>query len=358
MKTVFKSDEIAHIWANRGAPHGRCASNMSFDGDAFKSYSTVIARRITHKGRMAYVMDQASFSVTTNGKHSPKVRQAIRHADKVFSVHYGGYGQDLRFTPATLRDYYLAEFRRMGDAKPARMAAKRAEALLHRFSRLESAIEVCAFFGLPSKKLAAILRKAGKDIASATKLVTAYREKLTARRDAKYAADRLAREQRDAREIAQAIALAESILAGSPYTGKEQFGPTWGGEERKYRLLESRPELVAAMQAKAAEFEANKLTLWQEGADVDLGYNCPTLLRAESDEMVASHGARVPLADARRTYRFAMVARKKGWHRNGETHEIGAYQLDAVNEQGVVAGCHRVTWAEIERFAAAQGWTK
>lgn len=356
MKTVFKSDEIAHIWANRGAAFGRCASNMSFEGDAFKSYATVIARRISAKGKEAYVLDSASFGNTTNGKHKPKVARAIRDSAKVFHIHCGGWGQDLRFTPATLRDYYLAEFRRMGDEKPARMEAKRAEAMLHRFSRLESAIEVCTFFGLPEKKLAAMLRKSAKEIAAASELVTAYRGKLEARREAKYEADRLARKQRDAARIAQAIATAEAICEDrQAFTGKEDFGPTWG---EKYSLLESRPELQAMIGRKAEEFEAAKLARWQAGEDVSLGHNCPTLLRAEETEMVTSHGARVPLDDARRTYRFALICKAKGWHRNGETHAIGAYQLDAVNENGVVAGCHRVSWAEINRFATAQGWAK
>lgn len=65
MKTVFKSDEIAHIWANRGAPYGRSPGNLSFDGDAISSYATVIGRRIEHKGKTAFVLDRASFSVTT-----------------------------------------------------------------------------------------------------------------------------------------------------------------------------------------------------------------------------------------------------------------------------------------------------
>lgn len=32
MKTVFRSEEIAHIWAHRGAPYGRSPGNLSFDG--------------------------------------------------------------------------------------------------------------------------------------------------------------------------------------------------------------------------------------------------------------------------------------------------------------------------------------
>jgi hypothetical protein len=56
---------------------------------------------------------------------------------------------------------------------------------------------------------------------------------------------------------------------------------------------------------------------------VSLSSDLPTMLRTEGDEMVTSRGARVPLADAQRVYRFAMVARAKGWHRNGEKCPIG-----------------------------------
>ena len=31
-------------------------------------------------------------------------------------------------------------------------------------------------------------------------------------------------------------------------------------------------------------------------------------------------------------------------------------QLDAINSEGVVAGCHRVSWSEIERVAKLEGW--
>jgi hypothetical protein len=126
-------------------------------------------------------------------------------------------------------------------------------------------------------------------------------------------------------------------------------------------------------EAKAAKLLAKSpevIAEWRAGVRRDLPHslNLPVMLRAimapgesgdEPDGMVmeTSKGARVPLADARRTYRFAMLARAKGWHRNGETHQIGSYQLDSVNEQGVIAGCHRVTWAEIEAFAALMGWT-
>jgi len=75
-----------------------------------------------------------------------------------------------------------------------------------------------------------------------------------------------------------------------------------------------------------------------------------------SMNMETSKGARVALSEAERAFRFCIIARARGWHRNGDQFKVGDYQLDAVNEQGVVAGCHRIGWDEIERFAKTQGW--
>ncbi len=118
------------------------------------------------------------------------------------------------------------------------------------------------------------------------------------------------------------------------------------------------PELLAAVNARRVALHGEQIEAWRNGA---AGYvvglsELPTMLRANGEQMETSKGARVALADAERSYRFASALRAKGWHRNGETHAIGPYQLDAVNEFGIVAGCHRVSWEEADRFATAQGW--
>jgi len=59
----------------------------------------------------------------------------------------------------------------------------------------------------------------------------------------------------------------------------------------------------------------------------------------------------VPLQAARVAYRFATSKRAQGWHENGETCPVGHYRLNAINAQGIVAGCHRIAWSEIERLA-------
>lgn len=347
MKTVFRSEEIAHVWAHASAPYGRSPGNLSFDGDAIKSYATVIGRRIRHKGKTAFVLDRASFSNST-GKSQGRVRDAIPETEKVFSIRNGSRGQSLNFTPATLAKWFEDRAAEIMDRAPSRYAHKRAEQWREATAAYESAREVLAYFDMGtarlSKKLAERAGKAGEADAI-----------LKARAVQLAAADK-ARKARELKErTARNIAGAEKYIAG----GIEPL--RWFDLEGHAAALATLPDdlrrcFVAAVEAGNARLVAD----WRKGVDVSFPRDAGTFLRTEGEgndaEMVTSKGARVPLKDARRTYRFAMLARAKGWHKNGETHQIGSYQLDSVNEQGVIAGCHRVTWAEIEAFAALMGW--
>ncbi len=122
-------------------------------------------------------------------------------------------------------------------------------------------------------------------------------------------------------------------------------------------------------QKKRATDQAERLELWFKG-EVSYGqfYDCPCKLRVKQGhirneetgdlpkDIQTSHGAAVPYDEGERCFRFAIARRKKGWKRNGEQFKVGVYALDAVNEHGVVAGCHRIGWDEIVRFAKQEGW--
>jgi hypothetical protein len=118
-------------------------------------------------------------------------------------------------------------------------------------------------------------------------------------------------------------------------------------------------------EAKAKE-EALSITMWINGELNSLPYSVNKVFLRKIHhtdnsgnlkyEMQTSKGALVPLADAEKAFRFVTLKRSTGWKRNGEQFPIGEFHLDAVNEFGVVAGCHRIEWSEIERFAKTQGW--
>lgn len=347
MKTVFKSDEIAHIWANASAPYGRSPGNLSFDGDAIKSYATVIGRRIKDRGRVAFVLDRASFSNSTS-KSQGRVWQAIPDSEKVFLVKIGTRGQSLNFTGKGIAEHYEKRANEVATAAPSRYARIRAEQYQEATAFLEQAREALAYFGYGTARLDSKLaaRKAGE--ATAADTLAEYGRKLKAAKEAKEKRER-------AERIARNISEVEKFLAD------DRPATRWLDTLEPHRasafaLLPK--ELQERVAAKVNASNASLVARWLAGGAVELPHDHATLLRADGEEMVTSKGARVPLSDAGRTYRFAMAFKSKGWHRNGTTHEIGGYQLDAVNEQGVVAGCHRVSWDEIERFAGAQGWSK
>lgn len=127
----------------------------------------------------------------------------------------------------------------------------------------------------------------------------------------------------------------------------------------KAKLSAERERVATAKaQAKLEADEAEKITQWIAGeADCYVSSRIQHVyLRAKGENLETSKGARVPLGEAHKAYRFVRLQRVKGWRKNGEEFKVGDYHLDVVNEQGVVAGCHRITWAEIERFAVTQGW--
>ncbi len=343
MKTVFTSREIGHVWASGSAPCGRSPGNASFDGDMFKSYATAIGRRLIHKGKTAYVLDSHGFSNSTS-KVQGRLRCALSHAT-TFHVDCGQRGQSLRFTPATLRDYYVEEFKQRVAQLPSRYARIRAQQYMHATEALETAASVCAFYGLPHKALDSLIlkRQAGQESAAET-LKHARQQQLAAqaRKDAAASRERIAR----------ITAQAEKFLADPASRPAKHSEPA--GADSPLLPEPLRTKLAAAV----AKHNEGITQRWLNGEDVALEYGSPTKLRAVGEEMETSRGAKVELRAARLAYVFACKHRAAGWHRNGETFAVGHYQLDAVNAEGIVAGCHRLTWAEVDRFAVSQGWVK
>lgn len=182
MKTVFTNAELPHIWASGTQANGR-SNSMHFEGAALFSYQTVIARRIVAKGRKAYVLDWASFSNSTS-KHQSLARRAIPQADPVFKVRIGRRCQTLDLSPADLRDWFMAEFRR---EETSRYAHMRARDFRRRFEALSEARRVCAVFGLADSALAKIAGKLAAEYESAGAVVEEHRATLETRRQTLWA---------------------------------------------------------------------------------------------------------------------------------------------------------------------------
>lgn len=115
--------------------------------------------------------------------------------------------------------------------------------------------------------------------------------------------------------------------------------------------------LAKAKAAQAAEREATKqarvkrelaeaaqLEQWVRG-ELDWGRFSVMRLRVKGDEVQTTHGASVPVIEARKLYR----AMKLGVDVSGQ--KIGYYTVTRVTERELVIGCHTIPLSEVERIA-------
>lgn len=125
-----------------------------------------------------------------------------------------------------------------------------------------------------------------------------------------------------------------------------------------YLNSEVQAELLAkARAAQAAEREATKqarikreaeeaaqLAKWVAG-ELSYGRFSAMRLRVKDDEVQTTHGARVPVSEARKLYR----ALKAGVSVEGQ--QVGYYRVTRVTDSELVIGCHNIPLSEVERIA-------
>ena len=351
VKQWFKNDELAHVWANEGAPRGRTSAHMHFDGLAFLSYGTVIGR-IIKKGKVkAFVVDSNSFSSTT-GKHRCHMMKAIPESANVFSVDGGCRGQSLSFTPASLKKHYLDQMAEKQEEDGSKFDWMRAQAIIRRAGWLDDAIRVCRVFKMPYVKLSALKKSISGKVRKARKILADRSAFLEARRKEQDAADEAARKISNQEYIEAAVAAARHAIKTKALTrdAEKLFG--YQGQ-----WLADYLELKTGIAKLREKRDADAMREWKSGDPaVYASYDWPVMLRAEAEEMVSSKGARVPLVDARRAFLFVRKVKARGWRRNGKQFKVGMYDIDSVSKVGVVAGCHSIPWKEIMRFAKTQKW--
>lgn len=122
------------------------------------------------------------------------------------------------------------------------------------------------------------------------------------------------------------------------------------------RLEAETAERARLSTERARVDAAEKIGQWKDGADVRVPYLPEAYLRLEGDEVVTSHGARVPADHVCRALRIVvkLIERGETYHDNGRTIHLGHYKLDSIDSVGDVrAGCHYFQRAEVLRFNTA-----
>jgi len=115
--------------------------------------------------------------------------------------------------------------------------------------------------------------------------------------------------------------------------------------------------LAEAEQARRAALAAERVDDWRQGGPTISLYSLPPMLRLSSDgaEVETSHGARIPVEDARRLW--PIIERVRSGTKDYTPGEpVGNYRLTQIKSDGsIVVGCHSIAYAEIASIAAALG---
>lgn len=320
-KTVFTTQELPHLFANKVVPQGqaRGSARESFLGDFYYSYTTVVARHVQGRGKQknkaAVLISERSYSPTT-ARHISSVRRACSHL-LVLEGPLHGNGD---FKPAEWLENYKVKLSECLARIPKARGA--ASALALQIERVVSdANKMAALFGLKTRlKLPKNWHITIREVKYRAAKHEALLEPLRARARQRWDAERMIRDKQRVEEL----------------------------EKRRF----------------AAPINLQK---WLEGHKdgwIDREIYAETdYLRLVPDtpatELETSMGARASLEHAKRLYdHLAPIKRTGALPILFRDIEIGGYpvkELDAVGTLRV--GCHKFSWDEIERFAKTQNWT-
>jgi hypothetical protein len=124
--------------------------------------------------------------------------------------------------------------------------------------------------------------------------------------------------------------------------------------ERERKEREERDEIRAAWIAR--EPWRGEMIRLQDDERTDADGSA--FFRLDGEALESSQGVRVPLANAVRVFQFARLCKERGegWRANGRSLRVGTYTIDRVDADGsFIAGCHKVTWPQIEAAARLAG---
>lgn len=306
MKTVFTNDMCAHIWAAQSQEHGR-SSSMKFTGTVIYSYATAMAQ--IYKRENLALVNCRTYSKTTSCKHMPAITRALSipfvRVPHVQPVGSGNHAENLTYLVAQ----YEAE----------KLRLKRAR-YIGDYSHLQTLAGNVRLYALAFK-----LKTPKLDAAKDEREIRAFRD------------------ERDAR-LNTAPAQARRVAAAA------RRGAAAAAAVRKREAL-----MAAGISESVARFRAG------EPAVRIYGQQNALLRIANSGKAVeTSHGASVPIEEARAACAFVLARCQPGTHWSADNHapmSIGPFSLRSIDPtSGIVrVGCHFIEISEVAALAAQIG---
>ena len=330
-----KTNEIAHLWARGTDKSLTCTSSCEVNGNIFVSYSTPIARRLEHGGKVAFIVDARFFSTTTR-KHQALVSRATSN-ELVFPI-TEEVARELRLYPE-LRTFYARTSSIVEKINPAHLLAayrERARALVA--TNHKTALQDAR----------AVLE--ARDLYRYASNVSEF-----------FGADTCEIEQSildgDARVIEPLVTDALRIVA--EHEAKIEARRARAAEERE-RLYARRAAERAAEQErrKQNDIEARALFLSTGEMPKEYYHSLPDAVRVNGFAIATIHGATISLRDEINAHAVALVldaierGDNIGWNAGAQIYALGygTFSL-SLNDERLVCGCHSILREEIAAIA-------
>jgi hypothetical protein len=294
---------VAHNWANQTNSHGK-GSNFFYDGKSIYSYGYhfEVGRIVeTEKGNEIVLLNNASYSVSTS-KHQGYARQACNHIES-FSL---PLNKDARL-PFTNYNF-VAFFNHYGNiviesSKKAMRSRKYGD--LH----LKDAVKAVDDWN----KLRSYFPSLCEGIKRLTLPSDIQVKKLNDQDKAERAKERKEKQARIERDENAWLNYDQNYVSRMARCLLRQ------------RQVSYIPEQGCAPQSRLV------------------------------DEVETSHGARVPLQDAKLFFN-AIKRFKDSPKACLDRFKVGNFRLSNLTPNGANIGCHFIAWSEMERFATQMGW--
>lgn len=294
---------VAHNWANQTNSHGK-GSNFFYDGKSIYSYGYhfEVGRIVeTEKGNEIVLLNNASYSVSTS-KHQGYARQACNHIES-FSL---PLNKDARL-PFTNYNF-VAFFNHYGNiviesSKKAMRSRKYGD--LH----LKDAVKAVDDWN----KLRSYFPSLCEGIKRLTLPSDIQVKKLNDKDKKERAKERKEKQARIERDENAWLNYDQNYVSRMARCLLRQ------------RQVSYIPEQGCAPQSRLV------------------------------DEVETSHGARVPLQDAKLFFN-AIKRFKDSPKACLDRFKVGNFRLSNLTPNGANIGCHFIAWSEMERFATQMGW--
>lgn len=307
-KKLKDINTVAHHWANRVGDSGE-ASSLRFEGDTLYSYAAPIAKLLPDG---TAVLARRSWSITTSA-HQGLARSAVNYSTKVYCYEIGNVARNMTNVRDTIADVLQRAVQALTkvkkDGTPTVLALRQHEQL--KAEALHLAEEANAY-------LAAHQRN-GLNL-DLLPIDTANLEDIRVALEQRRAAEQAAREEAARQRAAE---LVEDVAA-------------WRRGETVHKNLHGAPVALR------------------------LGYRERYVDQPGYQVIETSHGAEIPVEDAKRLWPVVLRVRAAGaeWTPGVSTKErrLGVYTLSAIRaDGGIRVGCHEISFSELERMAGMLG---